>query len=203
MRPNLKSSHALNLGFRAIVTLSDSQISKIAALSKPDPEGDHFFADVYDGHRAWVWVMKPTKHISEGMRESRISFDFEALRGGKLKKDAPRIDQIVEVFSSTPDSIDFQCQVRFDFNRRLKPKSIFGLPIKPPELLNLPFDRISGLHVSKLDGKKTIYDVLLEVGDGAIVEQIMMFYHSVIDDSLADRILEEAKSISSKFIKQG
>jgi len=206
VRPNLKSSHALTLNFRAMVALSDNQIEQIAAISKPDPEGDHLFDDIYDGHRAWVWVIKPTKPTTEGVHKSPIAFVFQVLKGGRvgrLKKNVPRINQIVEILSSIPDRYDFECQVSFEFGRRLRPKSIFALPLKCPELLNLPFDRVEGLHVSKLDGKKRIYDVLLEENNGAIMEHIMMPYHSAIDDSLPDKILEEARTISSKFIKQG
>jgi hypothetical protein len=62
-------------------------------------------------------------------------------------------------------------------------------------------DRIQGMHLVKLDGSETKYDVFLEVPtQGVIIENIVFKYSSKIDSNLANNILVEAVRISDKFV---
>ena len=66
---------------------------------------------------------------------------------------------------------------------------------------NMPFDRIQGMHLVKLDGSETKYDVFLEAPtQGVILENVIFKYSSKIDNNLANNILVEAIKISDKFI---
>jgi hypothetical protein len=65
---------------------------------------------------------------------------------------------------------------------------------------NVPFDRIQGLHLVKLDGQ-TKYDVFLEAPtQGMVMANILFEYTSRLDESLASKILVEAEAISNRFV---
>ena len=201
MKPNLKSYHAISLEFSTTLTLTDDLISKIQNISPPDKDGDSLFVDSYNGHRAFVWVIGVDKGVDKDIRRFRIEFNYELVRGGKLRKSTPRIEQLFDILSLIEEKMDFDCRVAFTFGKRLKPKSIISLPMKYMELPNMPFDRIQGLHLVKLDGKEKKYDVILEApAQGIIMENVFFKYIFRIDKSLPDKILREATTISDSFV---
>jgi len=197
MQINLKTHNATELEFSAKVILTDALIAEIQKISSPDSDGDSPFFESYSNHRALVWVKKP----DEQTHESYIEFTYEAKKGGKLRKKIPRISQLIGLLSSLNQQLAFDCMASFVFGKRLRVKSIVHLPQKYFELPDMPFDRIQGMHLVKLDGSETKYDVFLEVPTrGVITEYILYKCSSKIDGNLAQNILSEALKISDNFV---
>lgn len=197
MQINLKAHNATDLEFSAKITLTADLIAKIHKLSPPDSDGDSPFFDSYENHRALVWVNK----ADEKTFQSYIIFAYEAKKGGKLRKKLARLSQIIELLSPISQQLTFECRASFQFSKRLRAKSIVHLPQKYLEIPDMPFDRIQGMHLVKLDGSETKYDVFLEAPtQGVILENVIFKYSSKIDNNLANNILVEAIKISDKFI---
>ena len=197
MQINLKAHNATDLGFSAKITLTAELIAEIHKLSPPDSDGDSPFVESYQNHRAWVWVPK----ADEKTFQADIMFTYEAKSGGKLGKKRARISQLIDLLSPISQQLTFECIASFLFSKKLHAKSIISLPQKSLELPDMPFDRIQGMHLVKLDGSETKYDVFLEVPtQGVIIENIAFKYSSKIDNNLANNILVEAVKISDKFV---
>lgn len=200
MKPVLKSYHATTLQFHGTLSLTSELVSEIQKTSPPDDEGDSTFFDSYDGHRAWVWVIGIDKRVKEGVRRFRLEFNYEARKARGLGK-LPRIQQLMQILSFVAERISFDCDVGFQFQKRLKPRAIISLPMRYSESPNMPFDRVQGLHLVKLDGSDTRYEVVLEAPtSGIVLEHVYFTYKGIIDESLAGRILTEAATISDKFV---
>jgi len=200
MQPKLKSCNAMVLEFSSTVPLSDEQISKIRNVSRPDKDGDSDFFDSYEGHR----VLAIVRRAKEKTQEYKIEFTYEARTAKRLPKRLPRIRQLVETLCLVKEQLNFECSVVFEFRRNLHPRPIISLPMKYIEAPNMPFDRIQGLHLVKLDGNKTEYDVYLEAPtQGIVFENVEFNYVSSFDESLPDKILTKAKSISDKVVFRG
>jgi hypothetical protein len=197
MQINLKARNATGLEFFAKITLTADLIAEIHKLSSPDSDGDSPFVESYQNHRAWVWVYK----ADEKTFQADIVFAYEAKSGGKLSKKRARISQLIDLLSPISQQLTFECIASFLFSKKLRAKSIVHLPQKPLELPDMPFDRIQGMHLVKLDGSETKYDVFLEAPtQGVILENVIFKYSSKIDNDLANNILVEALKISDKFI---
>jgi len=197
MQVNLKAHNSIGLEFSTKVTLSDTLIAEIQKISAPDSDGDSPFLESYPNHRALVWVIKPDKQT----HESNIEFTYEAKKGGRLSKKLPRISQLIDLLSSLNQQLTFDCAASFVFGKRLHVKSIIHLPQKYFDLPDMPFDRIQGMHLVKLDGSEKKYDVFLEVPtQGVVTENILYRYSSKIDGNLAQNVLSEALKISDNFI---
>jgi hypothetical protein len=200
MQPKLRSCNAKVLEFSSTVPLSGEQISKIRDISRPDKDGDSDFFDSYEGHRALAIVRGAKKDA----REYKIMFVYETRTVKSLPKRLPRIRQLVETLFLVKEQLNFECSVAFQFGRSLHPKPIINLPMKYIEAPNMPFDRIQGLHLVKLDGNKTKYDVFFEAPTrGILFENVEFNYVSSFDESLPDKILTEAESISDKVVFRG
>lgn len=133
-----------------------------------------------------------------------MHFHYEVGKGKRLSKKIPLIEELVDILSSIKGNLAFDCQVNFIFGKRLKARSIISLPMKYVELPNMPFDRIQGLHLVKLDGNETKYDIILESpSSGTIIETLFFHYSSGIDKTLAEKIVREAMTISDKFVLRG
>jgi len=203
MKPNLKSYHAISMRFFTTLALTDDLISRIQNISPPDEDGDSAFFDSYEGHRVHVWVVKENEGIDKDVRRFRIHFNYEQGRGGRLRKSTPQVEQLLDILSSIEEKMDFDCQVAFEFGKRLKPKPIISLPIKYTESPNMPFDIIQGLRLVKLDDKKWKYDAILEaVTAGTIMANISFSHTSEIQESLANKILEEGAAIAESFVSK-
>jgi len=197
MQPNLKSSNAVSLEFSATLPLSSDLVSKIRDASRPDKDGDSVFFDSYKGHRTLAVV----NGIDKDATEYEVEFTYAARSGGRLAKHFPRIEQLVDILSCMREQVSFECRVAFTFGRSLRPKSIIGLPMKYIEAPDMPFDRIQGLHLVKLDNNETKYDVFLEAPTQGVLMETVIFKHmSAVDESLSHRILTEAESISNRFV---
>ena len=197
MQPELRSCNATVLEFSSTIPLSDEQISKIRDVSHPDKYGDSNFFDLYQGHRALAMV----REAEEKTQEYKIEFIYAARTARRLPKRIARISQLVEILWLMKEQLNFECSVVFEFGRNLRPKSIISLPMKYIEAPNMPFDRIQGLHLVKLNGNETKYDVFLEAPTKGIVYETVEFnYVSSFDESLPDKIITKAKSISDKFV---
>jgi len=197
MQINLKAHNATELEFSAKITLTTDLIAEIHRISSPDSDGDSPFFDSYENHRALVWVKKADEKTSQ----SYIEFLYQARKGGRLSKRLPRISQLIDLVSIINQPLTFECTASFSFSKKSRAKSIVHLPQKYLELPDMPFDRIQGMHLVKLDGSETKYDVFLEVPtQGVIIENIIFKYSSKIHNDLASNILFEAVNISDKFI---
>jgi len=197
MQPKLRSCNASVLEFSSTIPLSDEQISEIRDVSHPDKDGDSNFFDLYQGHRALAIVIG----AKEKAQEYKIEFTYAARTARRLSKRISRISQLVEILCLVKEQLNFECSVVFEFGRNLRPRSIISLPMKYIEAPNMPFDRIQGLHLVKLDGNETKYDVFLEAPTkGIVYENVEFNYVSSFDESLPDKILTQAKSISDKVV---
>jgi hypothetical protein len=197
MQPKLRSCNAIVLEFSSTIPLSDEQISKIRDVAHPDKDGDSSFFDLYQGHRTLAIV----REAEEKIQEYKIEFTYVARTARKLSKRTPRISQLVKILCLVKEQLNFECSVIFEFGRKLRPKSIISLPMKYIEAPNMPFDRIQGLHLVKLNGNETKYDVFLEApSKGILYENVEFNYVSSFDESLPDKILTKAKSISDKVV---
>jgi len=197
MQPNLKMRNAASLEFSVTLPLSSDLVSKIRDTSSPDSDGDSVFFDSYKGHR----VLAVVNGTNQDANEYRIVFVYEARGGGRLPKHLPRIEQLVDILSTVKEQLVFECQALFTFGRGLRARPIISLPMKYIEAPDMPFDRIQGLHLVKLDNNETKYEVFLDAPTrGVLIETIVFKYMSTIDQSLPDRILIEAESISNKLV---
>lgn len=197
MQPDLKGRNAASLEFSVTLPLSNELVSKIRDTSAPDSDGDSVFIDSYKRHR----VVAVVNGINEDAKDYKIEFFYEAKGGGRLPKKFPRIEQLVDILASIRERLNFECQVLFTFGKNLRPRSIISLPMKYIEVPDMPFDRIQGLHLVKVDNNKTQYDVFLEAPtQGVMFETIVFKYMATIDESLPEKILEEAELISNRFV---
>lgn len=200
MKPDLTTYSSTVLRFHANLKLTSSIISKIREISPADAKGDSLFMASYKGHRAHAWVMTRDKG-AEGSRKFTINFNYSVVSGRKLSAKAPPISDLIDILTTARKRPTFQCQVYLDFGKRMKPKSLIRLPMEYTEFSSMPFDRIQGVHLVKLDGEDIKYDVILEAPTkGAISANILFKCTSRIDQSLADRILLEAETIAAKFV---
>jgi len=199
MQPNLKAHHVNLLEFSTTLSLTDDLISKIRDSSRPDKDGDSVFFDSYRGHRAIAVV----RGINKDIQNFEVEFTYQAVSGGRLSKSFPQIEQLTDVLSSVKEQLNFECSVSFTFGKSLRPRPIISLPMKYIEAPNIPFDRIQGLHLIKLDDGETKYDVFLEAPtQGVLLENVVFKYKSRIARSLADKILLEGASISDRFVSK-
>lgn len=200
---NLKAFNLVYLYFSSTITLTDELISQVRKVSKPDDEGDSAFVDSYniDGmnHRSWGWVIEQDKN--KGIYTIRTS--YEAKGGGRIGKKAPRVPQLFKILSSIDDVLEFNCRAHFQYLKRTKPKPIVELPLKLVHAPNMPFDRIQGVHLIKLDGNKTKYDVALDIlTNGTLIVNISFNYKAQIQETFGDDILREAVEISRLFVSK-
>ena len=196
MQINLKAHNAIELEFSAKITLSADLIKEIHRISSPDSDGDSVFFHSYEKHRVLVVVDK----ADEKTFQSDIEFTYQAKSGGRLSKKLPRIPQLIDLLTSISQQITFECTASFLFSKKLHAKAIVPLPQKYLELPDMPFDRIQGMHLVKLDGSETRYNVFLEVPTQGVIENIVFEYSSKIDNNLANDIFVEAVKISDKFV---
>jgi len=197
MQPDLRPRHVTSLRFSASLDLGEDLVSRIRTSSPPDDEGDSLFVDSYKRHRAIVWVQELDKDAGTFL----LGFTYEPVPGGGLRKLVARVHQLVDIVAPAGEQLDFDCQVAFQFGKRLKPRSIITLPMKYIEAPGLPFDSIQGLHFTKADDSGTKYDVFLDApAHGVLAANVLFKYATQIDQSLPERILSEAESICQKFV---
>jgi len=185
------------------MTFTDELISKVRKVSKPDDEGDSIFIDSYDidgtRHRCWGWVLEQDK----SKRIFSIELNYEAKGGGRIGKKMPRIAQLLDILSSIDNVFEFDCRAYFQYAKRIKPKPVVELPMKLINVPNMPFDRIQGVHLIKLEGNKTKYDVALDtLTNGILIANISFNYRANIQETICDDILKKAVEISNLFVSK-
>jgi len=197
MQVNLKVHNVTDLVFFAKITLTADLLAEIHRISPPDSDGDSPFFESYENHRASAWLGK----ADEKTFQSSIWFAYESKKRGKTREKIARISQLIDLLSPISPQLIFECRASFSFSKKMRAKSIVHLPQKALELPDMPFDRIQGMHLVKLDGLETKYDVFLEAPtQGVILENVIFKYSSKIDSNLANNVLAEAVKISDKFI---
>lgn len=204
MRLNLKAYNIVYLHFSSpTMTLTDELISQVRKVSKPDSEGDSAFVDSYDidgaGHRSWGWILEQDKKN----RKFTIEINYEAKGGGRIGKRMPRTTQLFDLLSSIDGVLKFDCRAYFQYPKRTKAKPIVELPLKLINAPNMPFDRIQGVHLIKLDGNKTKYDIALDMlTNGTLIANISFNYNAKMRETIGDEILRAAAEISGLFVSK-
>jgi hypothetical protein len=194
---NLKSHNLTDLSFWTKITLTEHLAAEIAKVSKPDSEGDYGFHESYEKHRALAWVFKP----DDKTFISDVGFMYEVRKGGKKAKSKSSVSKLISLLSTLDLQLTFDCRAAFQFSKKQRVKSIVPLPQKPLDLPNVPFDRIQGMHLVKLDGTEIKYDVFLESQTrGSLAENILFKHSAKFNNNLANSILKRAVEISDKFI---
>lgn len=197
MEPNLKSRNAHTLEFSTLVPLSLDQISKIRGIANPDKDGDSVFFGSYKGHR-YLAVVKNAKINAQ---EHEIEFTYEARSASRLPKSFAKVSELIEILSLVKKQLQFNCSVSFAFGRSLHPKSIINLPMMYTESTNMPFDRIQGLHLVKLEGNEIKYDLYFDApSQGLLFESVEFNYLLTFDEPLAEKVLAKAEAISNRVV---
>ncbi len=204
MKPNLKPYDITMLMASFVLTLSEDLIAQIREASPPDDDGDSVFLDSYKvdnvSHRASVWVIELDKDVGS----FKVGLTYELGKGGRLRKDMPRINKIFGMLTSIEEAIDINCQVSFRFEKRRKVKPIIPLPMKLIESPDMPFDEIDGIHLVKRTEERERHDVVLGIStEGVLFENIFFEHHARIQETLVDDIIKEALRISNRFILKG
>jgi|GEM_PF-1437506 len=197
MQPDLKTRNAASLEFSVTLPLPPDLLSQIRTTALPDSDGDSVFFGSYRAHR----VIAIVNGADKDSKEHRILFVYQARGLGKLPKHLPRIGQLFGILSSIEDQLNLECQVLFTFGRSLRARPIISLPMKYIDAPDMPFDRIQGVHLVKLDNNETKYEAFLEApARGVLVETVVFKRMSRIEESLADKILMEAEAISDRLV---
>jgi hypothetical protein len=197
MQTNLKNHFITELEFSVTAPLEKDILSQIQDSARIDSDEDYVFFEFYDGHAAIGWLQKPDKKHSQ----SNINFIYRTQKGRKPKKELPKISQLIEILSTIDNVFDFECTATVSFPKKVKPKPIIQLPHKPLQLPDMPFDFIQGMHLTKVDGGKTKYEVFLDAPTpGEILENIVFTYSSRFVPNLACNITAEAINISERFV---
>jgi len=201
MKPNLVAVKASRLSFYAELPLDGNLVNEVRRVSKPDEDGDSVFLDSYSterhGHRVIAWVMSP----AENEVNYRISFVYSVEKAGRLSKRAPKLGDLINILSNLKQTVEFQCEGFFQFQRREGTTSVVSLPLRISQSPVMPFDEIRGLRLVKLEGSKVQYSVILDLtSDGTLYQNVGFSHSDEFSKTLADSILNKAADISKKFI---
>lgn len=201
VKPNLKVLSMNEIDLYGELELTDDLIQQIRTASPPDKDGYSFFFDVYkvenSSHVGLLMISVPVKRG----KTCDFSLHYEVGTWGKPRKKYPSIDQALGILASIDGSIELDCFSIFDFAKRDKVKTILNLPLIVSESPNLPFDQVRGFHFSKMEGKHSKYDVILDRGeDGRLKETVVFRYTTTkINDSLTNDVVNKAVEISEQF----
>lgn len=201
MKPNLVAVKASRLSFYAELPLDGNLVNEVRRVSKPDEDGDSVFLDSYSterhGHRVIAWVMSP----AENEVNYRISFVYSVEKAGRLSKRAPKLGDLINILSNLKQTVEFQCEGFFQFQRREGTTSVVSLPLRISQSPVMPFDEIRGLRLVKLEGSKVQYSVILDLtSDGTLYQNVGFSHSDEFSKTLADSILNKAADISKRFI---
>ncbi|MFC1912121.1 hypothetical protein ACFLXG_03085 [Chloroflexota bacterium] len=201
MKPDLKSFSITEINIRGDIALTTNLIDAIGKASPPDEDGDSDFRDSYKVGRssyvAWGFLSVSSKDDMP----SWFGLRYEEGRGGKLGKSIPRINEAIEILSAIDDPTELYSLVKFEFRKRDRIKAILNLPVTLSESPSMPFNEIRGIHFSKLEGKHSKYDVILDYSQGGSLSETVIFeLKAKINESLIDECIKEAISISNRFV---
>jgi hypothetical protein len=203
MKPNLKVFSISLIRMSCKIELTEDLIQQIRGASPPDEDGDSVFEDIYkvgdNRHVGWATVTKPEKDGTT----CHLYIAYALSRGRMRKVKLPLVDQALEILSNVDSAVELLCALTFEFAKRDKAKTIVSLPLILSESPNLPFNEIRGLHFSKMEGKRSQYDVILDRGeDGAITESLILRHTAKISNVLLDGVIKEAVRISNSFVSK-
>jgi hypothetical protein len=185
------------------IELAEDIIRKIREASPPDEDGDSVFEDTYRvGENRYGGVATVTKTEEDG-KTCFLYISYTLTRGRMRKIKLPLVDQALEILSNIDSAVELYCVLTFEFTKRDKVKTIISLPLILSESTKLPFSEIRGIHFSKMEGKRSQYDIILDRGeDGAITESLILRYTAKINNVLFDEVIKEAVRISNSFISK-
>jgi hypothetical protein len=204
MKPNLRSFSMLEVELSGEIELSDTIIQQITKASIPDKDGDSVFYDTYkianNSHVRWVIVSAPAK---DG-KTCGFWLHYELRKVKKIAKEVPSVDRLLSILSNVDRPVELGCLFRYKFTKRDKARIIVNLPLVISESPNLPFDVIKGLHLAKVEGKQSEYDVVLDRGqDGSLTETVAFRHVTRITDSLVTEVVKKAVEVSKRFVFKG
>lgn len=198
---SLKSLSISELRFMFRLTLSKEIISLVGEASPPDEDGENVFLDSYKvdnvGHIAIAVVSK----VKKGEDVYNIDCRCQLARGGRLRKETPKISRLIEILSDVKESQSFHCLVRFTYGKRAKFKPIVKLPMIITNKTKAPFNEIHGIHFAKVKGNKLENEAILDLLEGGGYNETVIFgYKSKISVSIVEDIVKKAKGISDNFV---
>ena len=200
MKPDLKRHNIEDYYIVSNIIIPEQLITRIKGLSPPDDDGDCDFWESYRinnaSHRGCAWISQ--EPISKDLYKVSISYDVA--KGGRLKKNVPRIEQLIDILSSTKESA-WACRISFKFSRRKKVRSIIPLPMKIIDLPDSPFDYISGVHAVKKKGETHAYDVVLDNDrSGRLIVNVVFPYEDKLQRDLVEKVIKRGIDISEKMV---
>lgn len=198
-RPNLKIFNLVEVRFNFEAKITD-ELSKRLEAFPADRDGDYVFFDSYKSERIGHIANAVVSLLNKSENGFGFSFLYRLGRGGRLRKDLPRISDLFEVISAIRERVEYDCLLRFQFGRRLKPKTLIDLPLKVTGQENVPFNEIRGVHFVKREKGEVKYDVILDLFDGGGLMNTVLFKHKdKIDESVVGKIIQNGLEISKSF----
>jgi hypothetical protein len=193
-QPDLKSRNVNVLEFSFSIPFSHELYSSVKKIMLSKKSSEVPFFDLYKDHRVLAIVKKENKGY-------KIEYTYFVGTQRKLPENLPRIKELAEAFYSSKDTFSYECSVHFLFEKKLHLRSIINLPMMNFISPNSPFDRIQGIHLVKLDGNVTKYDIYFEASfHGTLLETIEFKLESPFKESTPDDILRKAETISNNVV---
>lgn len=204
MRANLKSFCIDQIRFNFEVKLSEELIEKIRNICSPDEDGDYVFFDYYRVESVGHVASAVVSQLKGDVEKFGVSFLYMLGKGGGFIKGAPKISSLLEVLSVVEEPVLVNCFLRFKFGKRSKVKGIVNLPVKISSQPNALFDEIHGVHFVKFEGGETKYEVILDIIEGGVLMQTVMFGNNIrISESSVGHVLRTGLEISRRFVSKG
>jgi len=188
--------------FKCNLTLSGDILAKINKSAPPDEDDDNvfFYSGKVDGIGHFCVCV--VSRIKKGKENCSIGLSCKQGRLGRLHKDMPRLSTLKDILCAIEEPIEFQCSAVFMFSRISKVKQILRLPMTLFDSNELPFNDISGLRLVKREGRKSIYNVILEIlPNGSISQSVQYQYNSTFNESIIHEVVMKGVDISNKFLK--
>jgi len=205
MKPKLKSYCINDLGYSGTLAIPRDLISTIETLAPPNKDQISVFMESYTGHHGLLYLHPiDTGGQEQDIRKYYLNCQY-SVRGGRPKrnKGIPQPQQLLVILSTGIGEVTLDCRVDFLFLKRSQRKTLMNLPLTPWTIPKMPFNRINGIHVAKMNGKESEYEVVLDVVPKTSVWVSIRFrYQSTIDNHMSEKVIEKALSICSLFVSQ-
>jgi hypothetical protein len=200
MKPDLKACHAFSMQFNCVTNVSNEIVSAIRASSTHDKDGDFLFIKNYDSTNSWAWVDKPKRSRSQDTYRVKISFYYDLEKEKVPPPGTKSIDELLDILRPCTEQISFDCNIMFEYPKKLKTSTIISIPLKWTDSVEMPFNIIQGLHLVKLENNKRLYDIQLEAFDDGNFGMSLNFNQKLaISEQLADQVLSFATNIARRF----
>lgn len=199
--PNFKLHSISELRFSAKISIPNEIAQQIKQISPPDKDHDSTFYEKYGtGNSSYIGVSTITEPTKKDQPHRFIVHYHKSNIKLPTRKYA-KIGQLVEILSVLSMPVEFGCLLIFSFSKRDKVKTIIELPLVVSKSPNSLLSEVRGLHFAKTDGKKSIYEVIIDHTEDNQLFETVAFNHSVaISGELVNSIIYKAVEISNRFI---